>query len=57
MLPNRNGEQGAVPHRSGRLHCIENQWFFATRNGRLEGPYRDQDQAEAALHRFIGRRR
>ncbi|MBA1148657.1 hypothetical protein H0Z60_16525 [Ectothiorhodospiraceae bacterium WFHF3C12] len=56
MLQNRRGETGSIPHRSGRLHCIENQWFFATRNGRLEGPYRDQDEAEAALRRFLDRR-
>ncbi|MCO6440079.1 MAG: hypothetical protein J5I81_03105 [Nitrococcus mobilis] len=49
MLHRRRGENGPVPHRNGRFHCINQQWFFATREQRLVGPYRDQDEAEAAL--------
>jgi len=53
MTRNRRGENGGVPHRNGRLHCIAEQWFFATREGRLEGPFRDQDDAESALRRYL----
>lgn len=45
----RRGEKGAVPHRNGRFHCINQQWFFSTREQRLVGPYSDQDEAEAAV--------
>ncbi len=48
-MANRRGERGAVPYRDGRLHCIDNRWFFATRGPRLSGPYESQDAAERAL--------
>lgn len=49
----RRGENGKIPHRNGRFHCINQQWFFATREQRLVGPYRDQDEAQEALKRMF----
>ncbi|MDN5849892.1 MAG: DUF6316 family protein [Nitrococcus sp.] len=49
----RRGEKGTIPHRNGRFHCINQQWFFSTREQRLVGPYRDQDEAEKALERQL----
>lgn len=54
-VQHRAGETGAVPFRSGRLHCLEGQWLVACRDGRLKGPYADQDQAEEALRRYLAR--
>lgn len=48
-MQGRQGENGTIPHRNGRFHCFNQLWFFATREQRLIGPYRDQDEAEAAL--------
>ncbi len=53
MPRRRRDENGLVPHRNGRFHCINQQWFFATREQRLVGPYRDQDEAEAALENWL----
>ena len=51
----RKGESGSVPFRNGRFHCINEQWFFATRGPRLHDPYRDQDEVEKALRRAFSR--
>lgn len=52
----RAGETGPVPFRNGRLHCLEGQWFFACRRGKLKGPYQGQDEAEDALRRYLAAR-
>lgn len=49
LIRNRRGEGGPVPHRSGRLRCVEGYWFIARRGPALEGPYPSQEAAEAAL--------
>ena len=51
----RAGETGAVPFRNGRLHCLEGQWFIACREGRMKGPFADQQEAEEALRRYLER--
>lgn len=52
---NRDGESGQTPLREGRLHCIDNQWFFAVRGPRLHGPYPSQEAAEEALELTLRR--
>lgn len=52
----RAGETGPVPFRNGRLHCLEGQWFFACRQGKLKGPYAEQEDAEDALRRYLATR-
>lgn len=50
---NRDGEQGHFPFRSERL-CQENgRWYFNTREGSLEGPFRTQAEARRALAVFV----
>ncbi len=49
----RAGETGPVPFRNGRLHCLEGQWLFACRQGKLKGPYQNQEEAEDALRRYL----
>lgn len=51
----RRGEKGAIPHRNGRFHCINQQWFYATREQRLVGPFSDQDEAEEAVEESLQR--
>ena len=48
----RDDEEDKTYFRSERLFCCNGQWFFTTREGAL-GPYRNRDQAEVALGRFI----
>lgn len=52
---NRNGERGSVPYRNGRLHCINEQWFYAVRGPSLRGPYDSPEDAEKALARDLRR--
>lgn len=52
MHVHRQGEQGAIPVRSGRLFKIDNHWYFACR-GLDKGPYDSRDEAEAALSLYI----
>ncbi|HKJ95630.1 MAG TPA: DUF6316 family protein [Gammaproteobacteria bacterium] len=56
MIRNRQGETGSTPFRNGRLRCIDNQWFVATRGPALHGPYPSQEAAEKALDEHIGNR-
>lgn len=56
MIRNRQGESGDAPYRSGRLRCIDDKWFIATRGPELHGPYPTQEEAERALEDHIGSR-
>ena len=44
--------------RSDRVFCVEGEWFFATREGKDQGPYTTRTEAEretAAYGRFYQR--
>lgn len=49
----RDGEDGPVPLRSGRLYNENGQWYVSTREGRPIGPFATREQAEDALSDFI----
>lgn len=51
----RRGENEAYPFRTGRLFCINNEWFFATREGRDKGPYEGRAAAEAAVRLYLSK--
>jgi len=53
MSRHRNGELGAVPLRSGRFYYVDNNWYFACREGRDRGPFDNKCAAETALSRYI----
>ena len=53
MAPNRRGEKGNFPFRTQRLSCENGQWYFQTREGVLNGPYRDMNEAKKALAVFV----
>lgn len=50
---NRRGEQGNFPFRSQRLCCENGDWYFQTREGALNGPFTDRQEAEKALAVFV----
>ncbi len=51
----RHGEDNSQPFRSQRF-CSENgQWYFHTREGTLDGPYKDRADAQRGLAIFLAR--
>lgn len=54
-MANRAGEVGHVPHRSERYINRNAGWFFYTREGVVEGPFDNRNQADRALNDFLQR--
>ena len=52
-LTPRLGERRAMPFRAGRLFAANGAWYFQTREGQPQGPYRDRDMAENAIGRYV----
>lgn len=50
---NREGESGPVPNRGERFFQLKNDWFFATREGSMIGPYTTRDSAYLGLTDYI----
>lgn len=50
---NRAGELGEIPNRSERFVTTDSDWFFTTREGAVEGPFKDRNQAGRALGEFL----
>ena len=55
MVLNRYGEDNYTAFRNRRLFSENGQWYFDTREGKLFGPYRDQNEAKKALAIFIAK--
>lgn len=53
MIVNREGENGALPFRTGRFFNVGTKWYFSTRESMDQGPYPDKKEAEYALNRYI----
>lgn len=51
--PNRTGEQGQIPERSGRFLEKEGYWYYTTREGVDIGPFDSRDDAEIGVGEFI----
>ena len=54
------GQRSADPHpathyRSSRVSAVNGQYFFATREGTLEGPFASRHEAELSVIRYIDR--
>lgn len=54
------GQRTADPHpathyRSSRVSAVNGQYFFATREGTLEGPFASRHEAELSVVRYIDR--
>lgn len=52
-LVKRQGETGPIPFRTGRFFSQNGSWYFMTREGRAEGPYREKHEAERAVEMYI----
>ncbi len=50
---NREGEEGPVPNRGERFFQLNNDWFFATREGSMVGPYSTRDSAGLGLTDYV----
>lgn len=50
---NREGESGPIPNRGERFFQLNNDWFFATREGSMVGPYSTRDSASLGLADYI----
>lgn len=50
---NRIGEDGPVPGRAERFFQLNNNWFFATREGSMVGPYSTRDSAGLGLGDYL----
>ncbi|MBT8767489.1 DUF6316 family protein [Metapseudomonas boanensis] len=56
MLAQRETDAAIGTHyRSERVSSVNGQYFFATREGTLEGPFFTRVDAELAVQRYIGR--
>lgn len=53
---NRRGEYGYVPFRCDRLFNVGMKWFFATREGKDEGPFDDKHEANVELSFYLRER-
>ena len=53
MRLNRTGEQGSIPPRVNRFFQLENEWYFATREGASLGPYSTLPEAKQGLGDFL----
>ena len=49
----RDGEEVDIPPRSNRFFMQENDWFFATREGALMGPFETEIEAANGLNDFL----
>ena len=50
---NRAGESGPIPVRSDRFYLLQDQWFFATREGAPMGPFETREGAEVGIVDFL----
>lgn len=51
--PNRSGEYGSIPERTGRFLQKEGYWYYTTREGVEIGPYDLPQDAELGVGEFI----
>jgi len=50
---NRHEEKGAIPFRTGRFYCVDNEWWFAIRRGPDQGPYETKVSAKQSLIAYL----
>lgn len=43
----------ASPFRTHRIHAINSEWYFLTREGQNIGPFSTKEAAEASLAEFL----
>lgn len=50
---NRQGEDLPIPNRAERFFQLNNDWFFATREGAMVGPFSTRESASTALTDYL----
>ena len=53
LMEHRTGENGLLPFRTGRVFNVGTEWFFAVRDGKDCGPYKNMQEAESGLNLFL----
>ena len=56
MAEHRKGDIDAQPSRyrtASRVFADKGMWYFETREGKVEGPYIDKDQAKSAMDNYV----
>lgn len=53
LMEHRVGENGLLPFRTGRVFNIGTEWFFAVREGKDCGPFKNMQEAESGLNLFL----
>lgn len=49
----RVGEKQASPYRSGRFYSVDNEWYFAVRENKDQGPFGSKLSAENGLKVYL----
>lgn len=49
----KDDPKNAPPFRAPRIHNINGQWYFLTREGQNIGPFSTKEAAEAGLAEFL----
>jgi len=52
-MEHRNGENGLLPFRTGRVFNVGTEWFFAVREGKNCGPFENKQDAENELNLYL----
>ena len=53
LIAHREGENGLMPFRTRRIFNIGTYWYFAVRDGKDCGPFKDMQGAKTELESFI----
>lgn len=52
-MGHRTGENGLLPFRTRRVFNVGTEWFYAVREGEDCGPFKNMQDAENGLNRFL----
>ncbi|MCC6076203.1 DUF6316 family protein [Pseudomonas sp. GCM10022188] len=53
FVKRQNDSAPATHYRSDRINTVDGQYFFATREGTLEGPFFTRFDAQEAANRYV----
>jgi hypothetical protein len=53
MMKRHTDGQESTRFRSNRIHCINSQWYFLTREGINMGPFASKNEVERQLDLFL----
>lgn len=49
----RNGEEEKTWFRTDRFFCVDNKWYFSTREGTSIGPYHTKEDARQGMALYV----